>query len=47
MTNAFAKIKNSREDYMLLCTGHQGEPNAVLDRIADNKFNFKFHREMR
>jgi len=42
MTNAFAKIKNSREDYMLLCTGHQGEPNAVLDRIAGNKFNFKF-----
>lgn len=42
MANAFSRIKKDREAYMLLCTGHQGEPNSVLDRISDNKFNFRF-----
>ncbi len=42
MSNAFSKIKKDRDDYMILCTGHQGEPNSVLDRISNNRFNFKF-----
>jgi len=27
-------INKNREDYMIVCTGHQGEPGSILDRIA-------------
>jgi ribonuclease J len=35
--NALKKVKDSREDYVLLVTGHQGEPTALLTRIADER----------
>ncbi len=31
------KINNNKQDYLLVCTGHQGEPGSVLDRIARNQ----------
>ncbi|MFC1454602.1 RNase J family beta-CASP ribonuclease [Candidatus Undinarchaeota archaeon] len=39
-----AKLKqcsNNMEDYLFICTGHQGEPNSVLDRLASKKFSYK------
>lgn len=34
---ALKKINKNRERYLLVCTGHQGEPHSVLDRIARNQ----------
>lgn len=28
------KINKNKKDYMIVCTGHQGEPGSILDRIA-------------
>lgn len=34
------KIDKNRGDYFLICTGHQGEPKAVLSKIADGNYGF-------
>jgi ribonuclease J len=31
------KIDHSRSDYVMVCTGHQGEPTSVMSRIADGR----------
>ena len=33
-----------RDDYFLLVTGHQGEPNSVISKITDGRLPFKFQR---
>jgi ribonuclease J len=43
ITNALKEIKN-RNDYFLLATGHQGEPDSVLSRIVNGTFNFKLQK---
>jgi ribonuclease J len=35
------KANGSRGDYVLICTGHQGEPTSVLSKIADRKLPFR------
>jgi len=39
------KIEKKRGDYMVVCTGHQGEPGSILDRISKNKLHFKFRKD--
>ena len=36
------KVSEKRNKYMLVCTGHQGEPRSVLVRMANGQFPFQF-----
>ncbi len=35
------KVNSDRSKYLIVCTGHQGESGAVLDRISRNQMPFK------
>lgn len=37
------QINKDRTKYMVVCTGHQGEPGSILDRLSKNKLPFQFH----
>ena len=38
------RVANNPEDYLLLVTGNQGEPNSVLSSIAKNELEYKFQK---
>ena len=42
---ALTKINKNRSKYLLVCTGHQGEPFSVLDRISRNMLPFRFNSD--
>ncbi|NYB26296.1 MAG: RNase J family beta-CASP ribonuclease [Methanobacteriaceae archaeon] len=44
VNRALAHAEEKREDYLLVTTGHQGEVDALLPRIANNKTNFQVRR---
>jgi len=35
--SALKKITKNKDKYLIVCTGHQGEPGSILDRIARNQ----------
>jgi ribonuclease J len=35
--------KDGREKYLIVCTGHQGEPKAILSRMVKKQFDFSFN----
>ena len=39
------KISNERGKYLLVVTGHQGEPKSVLAKMMNNELKFKFFPE--
>lgn len=39
------KINKNRANYLLVCTGHQGEPGSVLDRLSKNELPFSFRNQ--
>lgn len=36
------KISKDRKNSLVVCTGHQGEPGSILDRLARKKLPFEF-----
>ncbi|MDO8869947.1 MAG: RNase J family beta-CASP ribonuclease [Methanobacteriaceae archaeon] len=44
VSKALARAEDKREDYLLITTGHQGEPDALLPRIANAKTQFNIQR---
>ncbi len=43
--SALKKINKNRIKYLLVCTGHQGEPGSVLDRLSRNELPFSFRNQ--
>jgi len=39
------KINKDKSKYMVVCTGHQGEPGSILDRISKNRFALKLESQ--
>lgn len=37
------KVNENKKDYLLIVTGHQGEPGSVLDRMAKDQLPFDFN----
>lgn len=44
VNKALSKAEEKREDYLLVTTGHQGEPDALLPRIASGRTPFQVRR---
>lgn len=38
------KVSKDRGNSLVVCTGHQGEPGSVLDRLAKKKLPFEFQK---
>jgi len=43
--SALKKINKNRDQYLLVCTGHQGEPGSILDRLSRNELPFSFKNQ--
>jgi len=39
------QINKNKGRYMVVCTGHQGEPGSILDRLSRNKLPFRFQNK--
>ncbi len=37
------KVERDRKNYLIVCTGHQGEPGSIMDRLSRKKLPFNFH----
>jgi len=44
VNRALAKADENRDEYLLVTTGHQGEPDALLPRIANARTQFEIQR---
>jgi ribonuclease J len=38
-------VNKNKRDYIVVCTGHQGEPNAVLSKIAEGRTPFELKED--
>ncbi len=40
--SVFKKVDRNRKDSLIVCTGHQGEPGSIMDRLSRGKLPFSF-----
>ena len=45
MDKVLRKVNSNKKDYLLVCTGHQGEPGSILDRMSRNQFPFVLSKD--
>ncbi len=45
LQRALKKISKNRKNYLVVCTGHQGEPGSIMDRLSKNKLPFQFQHD--
>jgi len=45
MEKVLGRINNNKKDYIIVCTGHQGEPGSILDRISRDQIPLKIGKE--
>ncbi len=38
------KVEKNKKKYLVVCTGHQGEPGSILERISRNQLPFKLSK---
>ena len=41
----FAKLNKNRRNSLIVCTGHQGEPGSILERMSRNQLPFKINQD--
>ncbi len=39
------QVEKRRKDYLVVCTGHQGEPGAILERLSRHQLPFKLNKD--
>jgi ribonuclease J len=39
------QVEKKRKDYMIVCTGHQGEPGSILERLSRHQLPFKINKD--
>src|SRR3989344_6102776 len=37
-------IYKEKDKYVLICTGHQGEPSSIMDQLVNDKFDYKLDK---
>jgi ribonuclease J len=44
ISKILSKINKDRESSLVICTGHQGEPGSIMDRLSHSKLPFQFKK---
>lgn len=44
LESAFRKVEKDRGNALVVCTGHQGEPGSIMDRLSRSKLPFAFRQ---
>ncbi|MAG39425.1 ribonuclease J [Candidatus Pacearchaeota archaeon] len=39
------KVEKNRKKYLVVCTGHQGEPGSILERLSRHQLPFRINKE--
>jgi len=39
------RVEKRRKDYLVVCTGHQGEPGSILERLSRHQLPFKINKD--
>ena len=39
------QVEKNRKKYLIVCTGHQGEPGSILERLSRNQLPFRINKD--